>query len=119
MALFKKRTANSLEHIDKLYKELSMQIEMNQELKKDNESLKKELLGQQKELARFKKNLREQPLSQLKILHQELSFLCQEVESIIQEQGEPLATEMLAITRDICVDAFELLNILKKPDEKA
>lgn len=102
-----------MEQIDKLYKELSMQIEMNQELKKDNESLRKDLLGQQKELARFKKNLRTQPLSQIKILNQELSMLNEEIHTILESNNATLGTEMLATTREVVVNAFDLLNALK------
>ncbi len=103
-----------MEQIDKLYKEVSMQIEMNQELKQDNETLKKELLAHQKELARFKEKLRSNPLSQLKVLHEELSIISEQVDEIIENEGEDFALHILGTTRQICVDAFNLLSTLKE-----
>ena len=119
MSIFGKKPSSDLsQQIDKLYKELGLQIEVNQELKNENESLKSEVLSQKKEMARFEKNLRINPLSQLEILHQELSFINEKVDEIIKDQSESVKQQMRVNVKEICTDSFELLNQLKKLSQK-
>ena len=115
MSIFtKKQTSSDIStQIDKLYKELALQIEMNQELKNENETLKDAVLSQQKEMARFETNLRTNPLSQLDILHQELSFMNSKVDEIMMGQNETVQNQMNLHVKAICTDAFELLNQIK------
>lgn len=120
MTIFGKKPVSDLSsQIDKLYKELSLQIEVNQELKHENASLKGEVLSQQKEMARFEKNLRLNPLSQLETLHHELCFINEKVDEIIQDQSESVKEEMKINAKEICTDSFELLNQLKKLSQKS
>jgi hypothetical protein len=116
MSIFtKKQTSSDIStQIDKLYKELSMQIEVNQELKNENESLKNAVLSQKKEMARFEQNLRTNPLSQLEILHKELSFMNEKVHEIMSGQNEAVQEQMNGHVKAICTDAFELLNQIKE-----
>ena len=115
MSIFgKKQTSDISGQIDKLYKELGLQIEINQELKKENESLKDKALSHQKDMARFESELRTNPLSQLDILHKELSFMNKEIESLTNGQNSMVKEKMTISAKDICTDAFELLNQLKE-----
>lgn len=114
MSIFGKReTADISAQIDKLYKELALQIEVNQELRKENESLKDTALSQQKELARFEKNLRINPLSQLEILRKELYYMTQNSQDLLQDQKDMVKSQMIDHAKEISTDAFELANQLK------
>lgn len=116
MSIFGKKQSSSdvSGQIDKMYKELALQIEVNQELKKENESLKDAVLSQQKEMARFETNLRTNPLSQLDILHQELRFMNEKAGEIMQDKNDNVQEQMNQHVKDICTDAFELLNQIKE-----
>ena len=120
MSIFGKKQTSDISHqIDKLYKELGLQIEVNQELKNENELLKSEVLSKQKEMARFEKNLRINPLSQLEILHQELSLINDKIDQIIVDQEESVKEKMRESVKEICTDSFELLNQLKSLSKKS
>ena len=120
MSIFGKKQTTDISHqIDKLYKELGLQIEVNQELKNENELLKSEVLSQQKEMARFEKNLRINPLSQLEILRQELSFINERIDKIVVNQEESVKEKMKESVKEICTDSFELLNQLKNLSKKS
>ncbi len=115
MSIFNKKSSSDMSgQIDKLYKELALQIEVNQELKNENEKLKNNLLSSQKEMARFEKNLRSNPLSQLEILHKEMNYILKNTSAIIEGQNDRVRTEMICRSKDICKDGFELLNQLKR-----
>lgn len=115
MSLFSKKTTSPdfSNQLDKHYKELAMQISMNQELKKENEDLKDKVLSQTKDMARFEEELRTNPLSQLNILHQELCYMNENIEEIMENKNELLQEQMNERVKDICTDAFELLNLIK------
>ena len=116
MNLFGKKQSSfdASAQLDKLYKELSLQISVNQELKQENEGLKNEVLSQKKEMARFESNLRTNPLSQLDILHQELSYMNDKAQEIMHDKNEHVQEQMTVHVKDICTDAFELLNKIKE-----
>lgn len=103
-----------MQQLDALTREIAMQVEMNQELKSHNHELKIELLSQQKALARFEANLRQNPLSQLKILHQELVHTQAQLDTLLENKNTAFSQELLTLSKAICTDAFALLNDLKK-----
>lgn len=116
MSIFGKKQSSSdvSGQLDKLYKELSLQIAVNQELKQENETLKKEVLSQKKGMARFESNLRINPLSQLDILHEELCVMNDKAQEIMQNKNENVQEQMTTRIKEICTDAFELLNKIKQ-----
>ena len=111
-----KRSSEPLEELnfERLNKSLSAHIEMNTELKQSNEELKLEITTLQKELSQFKQEYREQPLSKLKVLQDELSTLLENIDTIIDTSEKTILEHMTQKSKEVCADSFALLSRLKE-----
>ncbi len=87
---------------------------MNTELKQTNEDLKLEVATLHKELSQFKKEYREQPLSKLKVLQDELVALLENIDTIIDTSEKRALEHMTQKSKEICNNSFALLSRLKE-----
>ena len=110
------RSSEPLEELDfeRLNRSLNAHIEMNTELKKTNEELKEEMVALQKELSQFKQEYREQPLSKLKVLQDELMALLESIDTIIDTSEKTVIEHLTLKSKEVCSSSFALLNRLKE-----
>lgn len=101
-------------NFERLNRSLHAHIEMNSELKQVNDELRLEITALQKELSQFKQEYREQPLSKLKILQDELNALLENIETIIDTSEKTTLEHMTRKSKEVCADSFTLLNRLKE-----
>ncbi len=111
-----KRSSEPLDtlNFERLNRSLNAHIEMNSELKKKNEALQEEKLILQKELSEFKQEYREQPLSKLKVLQNELMTLMESVDTIIETSEKTVLDHLTQKSKEVCTSSFALLNRLKE-----
>ncbi|MEN8147394.1 MAG: hypothetical protein ABFR02_07230 [Campylobacterota bacterium] len=101
-------------NFERLNRSLNAHIEMNSELKQRNEELKEEMIALQKELSQFKQEYREQPLSKLKVLQDELMALLESIDTIIDTSEEAVLEHLTKKSKEVCTSSFALLNRLKE-----
>lgn len=111
-----KRSAEPLDELnfERLNRSLNAHIEMNSELKKANEELRGEMITLQKELSQFKQEYREQPLSKLNVLQDELMALLESIDTIIDTSEKTLLEHLTQKSKEVCSSSFALLNRLKE-----
>ena len=101
-------------NFERLNRSLNAHIEMNSELKQTNEELKVEMIALQKELSQFKQEYREQPLSKLKVLQDELMALLESIDTIIDTSEKAVIEHLTLKSKEVCSSSFALLNRLKE-----
>ncbi len=113
-----KRSAEPLDELnfERLHRSLNAHIEMNTELKKANEELREEKITLQKELSQFKQEYREQPLSKLKVLQEELTSLVEDIDTIIETSEKTVLEHLIQHSKEVCTSSFALLNRLKESE---